>query len=83
MFNRSIHKNRLKNVRKYQLQRTLRLESLDSRQMMAADLGVIDEGFQGELLDSLQAQVNSNVFRSEAPLVGSQLAEANSARASF
>ncbi len=68
-----------KRRRKATRQRTLRLESLDRRQLMAADLGVIDDGVQGELFSYLQSQINSQVFRSEAPLVGGQLAEEGSA----
>lgn len=57
------------------LTRTMQLESLDRRQMLAADLGVIDEGLQGALFGTLQTHVNRDVLLAEAPLVGSQLAE--------
>ncbi len=54
--------------------RKLQLETLAARQMMAADLALIQDGFQSELFEQLQDQVNHRVFRAEAPLVGSQLA---------
>ncbi|QDV83945.1 calcium-binding protein [Planctomycetes bacterium TBK1r] len=54
--------------------RKMLIQKLANRQMFAADLGVIDEGLQSELFDSLQQQVNELVLTTEAPLIGSQLA---------
>ena len=56
--------------------RKLQLEKMCKREMLAADLGLVDEGLQGELLSSMQTSVNQAVFSQEAPLIGNQLAEA-------
>ena len=53
--------------------RPLKIERLAARQLMAADLSILDEGLQGPMLTSLQSSVNHEVFLAEAPLVGNQL----------
>ncbi|MFU7559501.1 calcium-binding protein [Stieleria sp. JC731] len=51
------------------------LERLERRELLAADLGVIDEGLQSGFLAGVQAEVNRDILSVPAPFVGTALAE--------
>jgi Ca2+-binding RTX toxin-like protein len=49
-------------------------ESLDARTLLAADLGMIDEGLQSGYFTELQSMLNDQVLSVPAPLIGNALA---------
>lgn len=51
------------------------LESLASRELMAADLGLIDTGLRDSYLSDVQASINSTVQAAPAPFIGDALAK--------
>ena len=57
--------------------RPFRLENLEARCLMAADLGVLDDALASSpaLFDALQESVDQQVLAAEAPLVGNQLGQ--------
>lgn len=55
-------------------QPTLRIESLDQRLLMAADLSAIEEGFESGYFATLQRTINEDVLSVQAPLIGDALA---------
>ncbi|MEL7338686.1 MAG: hypothetical protein AAFN70_21045, partial [Planctomycetota bacterium] len=54
--------------------RRLRLERLQQRQLMAADLSLIDSGLESDYFDTLQQQIAGNVLDHRAPVIGDALA---------
>ncbi len=57
------------------LQTKLSFEKLDERVLLAADLSIVDEGFQGEYFNDLQRVINTNVLSVPTPFIGDALAE--------
>ncbi|MEO1524496.1 MAG: calcium-binding protein [Planctomycetota bacterium] len=51
----------------------MKLQKLDKRELLAADLGVIDEGFEAGYLTELQNSLQASVLSTPAPFVGSAL----------
>ncbi|GAB5404744.1 MAG: hypothetical protein Aurels2KO_29750 [Aureliella sp.] len=54
--------------------RRMLLETLSSRELMAADLGVIDDGLRSEYLTDVQTSINSTIEAAPAPFIGDALA---------
>ncbi|WP_302117591.1 calcium-binding protein [Allorhodopirellula heiligendammensis] len=50
------------------------MEKLVKRELLAADLGIVDEGLQSGFLQELQDSINHDILSTPAPLVGSALA---------
>ncbi|WP_261340975.1 hypothetical protein [Rhodopirellula sp. MGV] len=50
------------------------MEKLVKRELLAADLGIVDEGLQSGFLQELQDSINRDILSTPAPLVGSALA---------
>ena len=71
-------RNRQRTARRQKAQREqvrrLLLERLDERALMAADLGMLDEGLEGAYFDTLQETLNNQILAAPAPLVGDALA---------
>jgi hypothetical protein len=55
--------------------RPVQFEALEQRLLLAADLGVIDNGGLNTFLDQVQQELNDKIFSAPIPLVGTQLAE--------
>ncbi|MEE4110815.1 MAG: PKD domain-containing protein [Halieaceae bacterium] len=55
--------------------RPVQFEPLEPRLLLAADLGVLDNGGLTSYLDQVQQDLNENIFSAPIPLVGTQLAE--------
>ncbi len=70
----SNHNTRPKRRKKCTRHRRRRsIETLEQRQLLAADLGVIQDGLRSSFFTTLQSQLDEQVFSAPAPLVGSQL----------
>ncbi|MEL6896466.1 MAG: hypothetical protein AAFP90_10220, partial [Planctomycetota bacterium] len=67
--------SRPKNVRRTPQQRRLTMQRLDQRQLLAADLGLLDDGLQSGFFGNLQSTINQDVLATPAPFVGSALAD--------
>ncbi len=68
------NKNRRNHRKKYTRHRRRRsIETLEQRQLLAADLGVIQAGLRSDFFANLQNQLDEQVFSAPVPLVGSQL----------
>ncbi|MEO1616466.1 MAG: hypothetical protein AAFV88_11490, partial [Planctomycetota bacterium] len=63
--------------------RQLLFQSLSKRELMAADLSLVDQGFEGDHLAQLQQQVNSQILQTPAPLVGDALASSEVVTSDF
>ncbi|QDV40772.1 hypothetical protein Enr13x_06080 [Stieleria neptunia] len=66
-----------KHQRKTRRRRKLSLEALAARTLMAADLGLVDEGLEGAYFSELQSQLNADILSVRAPLIGDVLGVAD------
>ena len=60
--------------------RKVLFEPLEPRLLLAADLGVLDDGGLNDYFDEVQNRLDSAVFSAPIPLIGTQLAERQSGR---
>lgn len=66
--------NRLRNSRKKELGRVLRLESLSKRELLAADLSLVDPGLAAVDFGQIQESINTRIQQAPAPFIGDAIA---------
>lgn len=68
------HQNRQRKSLKRELGRTLQLESLSKRELLAADLSLVDAGLADVDFGQIQQSLNTRIEQAPAPFIGDAIA---------